>query len=555
MRKGLVVTLGVVALVCVVSPGFALAPIISCVPDIIISDTEDNTQTDDLNFFIFSDALDLDDMVQDADDLPSDIRWSFLETSPGNSIRINGILSNTGSLIEPGAFDLRTVSQYATFENILWSGTATTETTMDSMITLVASDGTGSDTADIIVTTENNVSATPDVGPPNDGVRIPSAHSFLFDTQDNWEFYTFAGLTAPSASSAGGGSAQVTRGAAQTPIVYGTWESSKDPQYAAPLQARTGCVMRARYQLRSPDGQVSPGFRLRAFWVKVEYVASMSLWVTSFTDQDFNAEQQMVYATFDGMHIAGREPGTAGQEYTMLYLPEQTDTLETTGIIYLAFDMLDNDTMPGANDQGTLYVDQIDVDWIDNPSIGNGRAETAMSTTDFSAWVTGITQIAAGWNSTSLQISATASGISITVMPANMLFEAVARSPGMALESGRYYRVTYMVTSTQTPGGPFGPTVRAAINSLDYVYGCNKDLGGGGLLSAFDATPRPYQVWVQAPSPSTAGSSMTEDMSLIFESYLLGNPNPQFGKVVQGTVTCSEVITESWDPAQFPPAP
>jgi hypothetical protein len=49
MRKGLVVTLGVVALIFVVSPSFALAPLITCIPDITISDVEQNAATVDNN--------------------------------------------------------------------------------------------------------------------------------------------------------------------------------------------------------------------------------------------------------------------------------------------------------------------------------------------------------------------------------------------------------------------------------------------------------------------------------------------------------------------------
>jgi hypothetical protein len=549
MRKGLVVTLGVVALVCVVSPGFALAPIISCVPDIIISDVEDNTQTDDLNFFIFSDALDLDDMVQDADDPSSEIRWCFIEDpQTANSIRINGIVSNPAvNILEPGNDDLRSVSQYATFENILWSGTNTTETAMDSFITLYASDGTGTDSVDIIVKTRNKTAQPYDVGPPNDGVEVALAHFFEFDTQENWEWYTFGGLTEPTAHAAGGGTMSITT-TGQQPTVYGTWESSKNPQHAAPLAPKTGCVLRARYALSSPDGAACPGFRLRANWIKVYFESSLNRWLSAFTDPDFNAEQQIVYATFDPRHIAGREPGSSGQTYTLLYYPEQTETLETTGIIYLALDMLDNDVL-GAGDEGTISCDRIDVDWFDNPNVGSGRLETAMSTTDFSTWQPGVTIIDPAASTTGLQISATASGITISVASGNTLFEAVARSPAVTLEPGRYYRVTYTITNSQQAGGPFGPTVRGAINSLEFIFGANKDLAGGGLLSAYDDTPSPYQFWIQAPT-ADAGTSppATEDMALIFESYLLQNPNPQFGKAIQGTLGCTEVVTESWAP-------
>jgi len=549
MRKGLVVTLGVVALLFVVSPGFALAPVITCVPDIIVSDVENNTQTDDLNFFIFSDVLDLDDYVRDADNVSSEIRWCFIETSPGNSIRINGRVSNPAvNILDPGPDDLRAINPLITVENILWSGTVPPAASMDSMIELWASDGTGSDSTTVKITTVNDGTAPYNDGQP-DGLAVPAGISFTFDSQQNWEWYTVGGITPPSAHSVAGGSLVITEDVSQTPTVFGTWESSKNPQYA--VTSKAGCVMRVRYTLRSTANDEScPGFRLRANWYKVVWNATYQLWVLNYNDQDFNAEQQMAYYTFRGLHIAGREPGTTPKVYTLLYYPEQTDTLVTTGVTYIAFDLLDNDVFPGANDAGTLYCDQVDIDWFDNPNIGKGQPEAALSTTNFTSWMPGITKIADGWNSTGLTVNVS-NGVAITVQPANKLFEASAVGPGVALEPGRYYRASFMVTSSQSPGGPFGPRVRGAINSTKWVLGNVKDLEGGGALSALTLTPRPYQVWLCAPSADTGTSpgTMTEPLQLVFESWLTANPDTFFPqKTIQGTVRCGEVITESWAP-------
>lgn len=543
MRKGLVVTLGVVALVCVVTPGFALAPIITCVPDIIVSDVEQNSQTDDLNFFIFSDALDLDDLVVDADDPSSTIRWSFIETTPGsNTLTINGIESDPAvNTLEPGASDLRMVSRYATFENIALVPTPGSDYATDSMITLYASDGTAADSADIIVTTMDDSTAPYDDLTPGDSTVIPQGQTYTWTTSSgDWDFYGFAGLDEPLYSVNNALVLEQTD-AMDGPLVYGAWESSKDP--ANTVQSKLGCVLRARYDLTSPDGAVCPSFRMRANWMKVVWNATYGIWVIDLSDQDFNAEQFNVYQTFDANHIPGREPGTSGQMYTLLYYPEQTDTVASTGSTYLAFEMVEGDNWGSDDDFGILTCRSVEVDYFDNPGLRTGRID--YDPTDYSNWVNGVTPIGLG-TPVGVNVVSGANGISISMTSSSNYFEAVSHSPDLNLEPGRYYRATYMVTSTQQPGGSFGPTVRGMIASSTFTYSNQKDMKGGGQLSAFDMTPRPYHLWLQAPSADT-GSNLTEAMWVIFESYLTDNPSPFFpGKSIEGTVTCSDVVLESW---------
>jgi hypothetical protein len=59
-----------------------LPPVISCIPDIIISDAERNSATD-RNFFVFENALDLDQFVRDGTEPSSILRWSFVQPTPG----------------------------------------------------------------------------------------------------------------------------------------------------------------------------------------------------------------------------------------------------------------------------------------------------------------------------------------------------------------------------------------------------------------------------------------------------------------------------------------
>jgi len=60
-----------------------LAPIISCIPDIIISDADQKSA--DRNLFIFENALNLDELVRD-DTAASLLKWSFVEPTPRGGV-------------------------------------------------------------------------------------------------------------------------------------------------------------------------------------------------------------------------------------------------------------------------------------------------------------------------------------------------------------------------------------------------------------------------------------------------------------------------------------
>jgi len=55
-----------------------LAPVISCIPDIIVSDADG-----DPDFFIFNNALDLDELVSDNTAASSLLKWSLVQSTPG----------------------------------------------------------------------------------------------------------------------------------------------------------------------------------------------------------------------------------------------------------------------------------------------------------------------------------------------------------------------------------------------------------------------------------------------------------------------------------------
>lgn len=72
------------------SGAFAVAPMLQSMPDVYIGDQEDNIGTDN-NLFVFTNAFQFDNYVNDLDTTVSDLIWSFDEYSPAaNWFQING---------------------------------------------------------------------------------------------------------------------------------------------------------------------------------------------------------------------------------------------------------------------------------------------------------------------------------------------------------------------------------------------------------------------------------------------------------------------------------
>lgn len=551
MRKGLVITLGVVALVLVVSPGFAVAPIISCVPDIIVSDFEDS-QTIDNNLFIFSNALDLDEYVQDADTTDTSLlRWSFIQSS-GPAIEINGIGTNTsGNTLAPGAFDIRAVDNMIDIQNVDWSPVGATlpnpdppSATADSMIELYVSDGTNEGSQAVTITSLDEVNASnPPPSPTGDGDRLLSQaiRSYQFaSTAEGWIWISAPASFTEPAQASNLGSLDMTEAAGGTNIVYGGWEAPKDPAVAT--QPRFGCIQRGRFAMTSSvDGATCPGFRTKAITTKVSDQLVAGQWVPDFTSQDINCSEESYYVTPDPNHVAGREPGIAGKTYTQLSYPVQTESLmSTTTITYYGAELIDFDKS-FSDDSGTLSIESVDIDGIDRPEPGTGTTVAGLSTTDFSTYSANSTPIGGG-TSVPPTYSANASGITFTLGSTAAFFDVAAVGPAVALEPGGYYRAIFTVTSSALPGGDFGPTIRAGFVSSAYAGSALKNLPGGGLLSAVGSTPEPFEVWMVAP-PATA--AQTEGISIRFQSFLADhNTGFPFNKNVSGTITCTEVVVE-----------
>ena len=534
---------------------------LTCISDIVVSDAEDNTETEDNNLFVFSDALDLDEYIAGNVADKASLRWCFIEKSPGGSIEINGIGSNTsGNTLEPGAFNLRAISQWASIRNVRWSPTTGTmpypapgEYNMESLVELVVSDGTTTRSQFVTITTENV-----DWGPPYnwglgdrlEGGTSEAAYTFTAG-QEGWTWFGVWGLGIwPPTHNWSTGSLQMTEAAqpGNNDVIFGAWESPKNPALAVSL--RLGCIVRGRFHVRSSvDGMTCPGFRCRAVTTHVMTYGG-DLWYPDFLSQDFQSDLTVSYFTPDilgFLYVAGREPGTAGKVYDILSWPQQVDSLmSTTVITYFTCDLLDLDRY-FSDDAGTIFVDAVEIDSVDRPEPGTGKPFPFLCfTDDFGVWTEYVGQVAGGGTHIAPSLTITANEIALNVQRGAQFFEASAVSPAVQLEVGRYYRAIFTVSSTAQPGGDFGPTVRCGFTSYLHCFSADKNLPGGGLLTAIGSTPQPFEVWMQAPP--TRGK-LTEPIGLRFQSWLeSSNTGWPFNKNVSGTIRCTEVFTESFPP-------
>jgi len=171
MKKGLILTLMVAAIAFVgVKQGYAFAPEIGNIPNIIVGDAEDNVGTVDNNFFRFSSAINLADAstVSDADTSNILLLWSFMEADTSTSLTINGKNQLAGAEdpnAPPVGKELTSAGTefWATFRLTALSnpldepapfpnpGETSGTVFFNRIITLFASDGTNNDSKDIIV--------------------------------------------------------------------------------------------------------------------------------------------------------------------------------------------------------------------------------------------------------------------------------------------------------------------------------------------------------------------------------------------------------------------
>jgi hypothetical protein len=416
------------------------------------------------------------------------------------------------------------------------------------MIQMAVSDGTKVDSQTVTVTSMNTPNNDP--SQPRDGIVPHRLKTWTFaGGPEGWTYLTASGTVPPSPgqSSTGGALAidETPHGAA---ITYGTWESPKSP--ADGIALRWGQVMRARYEVVSTvGGKPTPSLRLRAVWTHV--LQSGGSWNVDFLNQDYsdNDEAEFISSDLDIFYVDGRTPGTTPKTYTLLYYPQQIDTLmSSTAVVIISFDLCDVDSLPGSADAGKLSLNECIVDALDRPATNSPTATAVPGLTfsSFTAWTPSTKVLDATGNNAGTLPVCGATQIQITVAGTNKLFQAATASPNpVALDTGLYYRVIFTVTSTQASGN-FGPTILAGFGSSRMVGTATKQLQGGGTWNLIGTTPAEFEVWMEGPSPLAPSTTQTEPWYLRFESWLGVNPNILFNRTVAGTLRCTGVVTQSF---------
>jgi len=528
MRKGLVITLGV-ALVLSVVPAFSEAPIISCIPDIIISDLDLSQQTVDSNVWVFADALDVDEFVADADTADDLLRWSFIETGT-SAIRINGIASldpATEDVKNPGAKNIRGTDGVIDLENVAMTAASTT---MNNTIDVFVSDGDKVDSQTVSVTTVN-VDANATSQSQDDALVSKVLKSWNFDSgEQGWVYSSFGSVPNfinEPAHAATGGALTLTENASHGGlIIYGAYETPKAPTEA--VRPPYGCVMRATYTMKSSGAAsavATPGWRLHAVTKHVAFAGGQ--WVPDFRNLDFIDEGYVQYSTLNFVQQV-RVPSATGTDLVLLYYPNQVaeTLLSTSTITYFTFELLD--TEAGGNDGGTLALDSLVVDSIDNPdrTVGTevpGLTTTNFTTADWEANPATLLNIPGGGtpNISGLTFGVSGTDLAITVAPGNQFFEAfINTKTGVRLNPGNYYRVIWELTATIT-GTFVEPRVRLVAVSDYFIWVAVKEQQGGAAVAGLTQDPQDWTMWFVAPSadPRTAGATDTEPIKLRFGTW------------------------------------
>jgi hypothetical protein len=545
----------VVALVLAVSPGFTEAPILTCLPDVVISDVEQNSQTADSNLFVFSDALLFDELVEDADTSDSILRWSGID--PSNAISINGItLDNPGvNTLEPGAADLRAAAATASFRDEAWIATppSTAGQTKETLITLYVSDGTTVSDGVMKVISVNSVDNT---GAADEVVAVPLATFDFASTVQGWGWFAVPAVLVEAAHAYASGALTITETAAVGSVVFGAWESPQNPSVA--VAPKLGCIMRARYRISSSgvaSATASPGLRLRGATVRV-MDSGGGVWIPDFLTMDYNSLDQVQVTTVNfvmGADYANRVPAATGTDYNLYVFPRQVaEALESPDpanpvVHYFTADLLDTDA---EGDGGTYRIESVQIDGIDRPELGAGTAVPALTFSSFATgWTAGIQPLPGGtMNSTGLVASAGATLV-IDVASGNQYFIAFAEhTAGVTLDAGRIYRLAFSMTSDEVPGGDEGPKVRVNVDSSAFLWNANKELQGGALLARLTSTPSLMELWIEAPAAKVSTPGLTEPMKPKINSYLALNvASWPFNRVVSGRIECTALETEVFD--------
>lgn len=490
MRKGLFVTLAIVAIALLSGSVYGYAPVIGNVPDVIIGDQEDEAGwTIDRNFFRYTDAFDFLVYVSDGDTTKTLLKWSFIEeVSPGATptdwFEISGVTQTTvGSTNPPaGAKDLTlggtdytptfrdTYASPGTEDPGPYTGIVEGSGQHSKLIWLYASDGTREDSKDIMV-----YSIDGEYDDLSGGAIL--IKEYTFDTTvEGWSFLGVVGTGFSGASSSYTAGRLGIISTNDSTNRVGFWNSPVDIAYVADN------VYRARYLVSSSAATASqnPQFRMR--WTHETALESAT--------QVVNAS-----GTYD--NSVPTDPTT--KEYSSYIDPA------VTGYMGVAFDMLDFDV----NQYGTHYVDSVIVERFPDPAAGTA-VKTYTDTADFANWgfVTNV-----GYGPVTSGGAGTGT-ISITSVTADASNYGWWQSSGTANEltyvADKLYRATYTLRCASDTARNTMPQVRLRTQNDDAQMTQTMELNsqgtGPGAMPAVGGTD--YGVYFETPtlpgSPTTA---------------------------------------------------
>jgi hypothetical protein len=352
MRKGLLLTLIVGALVLSTNVARAAAPVINEIPIIIISDLEDNTASVDNNRFVFDNAFNFSDMVTDADTPEANLMWSFDYDPAGSgqvgNININGIarldVAGSGNPDAPGSLDIRAAGAAASFREVNLSplpeaspyadpGAGSTvavpgfgnlnNVVGDLAVTYYVSDGTANDSDGSFVFTTNSAFIT---GTPDTVVSGLPTLSFSPVSLTGWTFTPGDGSFVAAASSGTTGGLQITLPSAvpttSLALYTGIWSNNALASYLyaantlyavrAGLAATAGQDAAAQTRLRvgALGGTIDNGFVINESNPAdpFNFTGTATNYLAYFrpADLDTNGQNQAAFDSLDNGNAAGR---------------------------------------------------------------------------------------------------------------------------------------------------------------------------------------------------------------------------------------------------------
>ncbi len=484
MRKGLFVTLAIVAIAVLSGGVYARPPFIDPMPDIVIGDIEDEEGwTIDRNFFRFPEPFSFLDYVSDTDTTETLLKWSFIEeTSPGGTptdwFEINGITQTTAGNTNPppGAKDLTLggTDLTPTFRDIYaspysqnpgpYTGIVEPEGQHSKLIFFYASDGTHEDYTDVMV---SSIDGEYDMISP----FVVFIKQYTFDT--TLEGWSFIPLDVPpyfsGASSSYSGGRLGISSANDTTSRVGFWNGPTEIAYVA------DSVYSARFLVSSSQATASanPQFRMR--WIQ---------------DQSLESASHVVNASGRYSNSLLTDPTT--QEYYCYFAPV------LSGSLGVAFDMLDFNV----THYGTHYVDEITVKRFSRAAAGT-PVKRYIDSSDFANWqfMTNIGPYgpvtSGGAGTGTLSITST------TADTSNFgWWQSSSAANEMSYVADKLYRATYTLSCASEAARNDMPQIRLRCQNEDGQMTQTMELnsqgtGGPGAMPEVGGTD--YEVYWETP--------------------------------------------------------